>query len=174
MTDETPVNKAELLARIQQGWDEFNAYLDTLTEQQLTIPTDAAGWTAKDHVMHLAVWEGGVLALLRGQSRHGYMEVDEDTWQSRDFDRINAVIQQRHRDKSPADVVTALREVHQQMVEKLQSLTDEDLLRPYHHYDPTSTQDRPVINWIMSDTYEHYAEHTPWIAAIVSRASSED
>jgi hypothetical protein len=49
--------KAELLERIEAGFQEINQYLDSLTETQLTQPTDAAGWTAKDHVIHMAIWE---------------------------------------------------------------------------------------------------------------------
>jgi len=51
------MQKAELITRINQGWDDFTTYLKTIEPEYFTIPTDAAGWTAKDHVMHLAVWE---------------------------------------------------------------------------------------------------------------------
>lgn len=54
------MKKDELLIRIEQGWNEFQAYIQTLSAAQLAGPTDAAGWTAKDHIMHLAVWEDGI------------------------------------------------------------------------------------------------------------------
>lgn len=169
MTDETPFSKTELLTRIKQGWDEFNTYINSLTEQQLTIPTDAAGWTAKDHIIHLAVWEGGVLALLRGENRRGYMGVDEESWNSRDFDRMNEVIRQHHQDKTLPEVLNTFRDVHRQMMEKLDSMAEADFTRPYRHYDPASPREEPVVNWIVGDTYEHYAQHQPWIAAIAGK-----
>src|SRR5437868_10712543 len=81
-----PMSKAELLAKIDQGWNDFQAYLMTLTPIQVTVPTDAAGWTALDHIIHLADWENGVLALLNKQDRAAAMGVDKATWATQEFD----------------------------------------------------------------------------------------
>jgi hypothetical protein len=168
MTD--TMSKAEMLARIQQAWDDFHIYLNTLSEEQLTTPTDAAGLTAKDHVMHLAVWEDGTIALLNGHKRREQMGVDEATWDTHDYDKINGVIQQHYQAKPLAEVLQAFAEVHQRLLEKLGTLTDEDLQRPYSFYQSTSDNEHAVIGWISGNTYEHYAEHTPWIAAIVEKS----
>jgi uncharacterized protein (TIGR03083 family) len=167
MSNETLPSKATLLENMQAGWDKLQAYIQSLTEAQLTGPTDAAGWTGKDHLIHLAVWEGGVVALLNRQSRREYMGIDEATWASDGFDAANAIIQQRHKDMPLADVLNTLRDTHQRMVETIESLSEEDLRRPYSAYDPTSDSDSPVINRVIGNTYEHYAEHIPWIDAIV-------
>lgn len=166
MSTHPPLPKSELLARIQQGWDDFQSFISTLSETQLTTPTDAAGWTAKDHIMHLAIWEDGVHALLNKQSRLDRMGVDADTWDSGDYDQVNAIIQQRHKDKPLAEVMQAFRDAHQRLVETVQSLSEEDLLRPYHYYQPGSPIDSPVIDRIIGNTYEHFTEHKPWIRAI--------
>lgn len=168
MAEEQVMTKAELLQHMQQGWNDFNAYLKTLTPEQLTRPTDAAGWTAKDHIMHIVVWEDGIDALLSGTSRRERMGLDQATWDSRDFDQMNAVIQQCHKDKSLAEVMQTFQTVHQRLIAKIETLTDADLQRPYKHYQSDSTADKPVIGWVKGNTYEHYAEHRPWIAAIVA------
>lgn len=167
MADENKIGKAELLANMERGWAELEAYIQTLSEAQLTGPTDAAGWTGKDHLMHLAVWADGVTAMLNGAVRRERMGVDAETWASRDFERINAVIQQAHKDKPLDDVLDALRKAHQAIYAQAQSMSDDDLRRPYNYYDPTSPQDRPIVGWLIGDSYEHYAEHRPWIDAIV-------
>jgi uncharacterized protein (TIGR03083 family) len=167
MDDENNLTKAELLARIVAGWETFQAYVKTLTEQQLITPTDAAGWTAKDHIAHLVVWEDSINALLNKQSRPGQMGIDPDTWAGRDFDKINAIIQRRERDKPLAEVMQWFEAVHTRLMAKLQTLAEEDLHRPYNYYQPDSTVDRPAVGWIVGDTYAHYAEHQPWIDAIV-------
>lgn len=159
--------QAELVARIEEGFQNFNQYLDALTEQQLTQPTDAAGWTAKDHVIHLATWEDSILALLEGAAQWDRMNVDREIWKQGD-DAINAVIQQRYQDMPLADVRRTFRENHQRVLDKLQSLPDEALHRPYNHYQPKSKQERPVILWIQGNTYQHYEAHQPWIVAIVA------
>lgn len=169
MTDSTPFSKGELLARILRGWNEFNAYLSTLSEEQLTIPTDAAGWTAKDHIIHLAVWEDGVYGLLEKQPRWEYMGIDEAMWQRGDFDEINAVIQQRFRDISLAEALKMIHDSHQRLVRKVESMSEEALALPYSHYQPNSDVESPVWHRIVGNTYGHFEEHQPWIAAIVAK-----
>src|SRR5260370_42317118 len=97
MADERILSKSELISNIERGWDDFQAYLKSFTEMQLIDPTDAVGWTVKDHLGHLAVWEDSVYALLTKQPRREYMGVDRETWKSGDYDRINAVIRERYR-----------------------------------------------------------------------------
>ena len=161
------MNKGELLAKINQGWDDFQAYLASLSPADFTANTDAAGWTVKDHVMHLVVWEDGIRALLEGQSRHKHMGLDDATWETGDFDAVNAVIQQQHHDKPLDEVLTEFRDAHTGLLAKLETLSDADLQRPYNHYQPDPKRDKPIIDWIIGDTYEHYAAHQPWIATIV-------
>lgn len=160
-----------LISKIEQGWDDFQAYINTLSEAQLTQPTDAAGWTAKDHLIHLAVWEDGIVAMLDKQRRYERMGVPQDVWSSGDFDAINEVIYQRHKAMSSGEVRATLQQVHGAMMAKLRTLTTADIHRPCTDYNPESTSDAPVIGWIVGDTYEHYAEHQPWIEAIVQAGS---
>jgi hypothetical protein len=167
MTDTTPFSKTELLTRIERGWNEFNIYLNTLTEAQLTTPTDAAGWTAKDHITHLAVWEDGIHGLLGKQPRWENMGIDEALWLRGDYDEMNAVIQQRHKDISAADARKMLHDSHQRLVGKVQSMTEEALTLPYKHYQPNSDLESPVWHRIVGNTFGHFEEHQPWIAAIV-------
>ncbi len=167
MTEQAPVTKAELLSRLEKGWNDFHAYIGTLTEKQLTEPTDAAGWTVKDHIIHLAVWEDGIDALLNKQSRYERMGVDKETFDSGDYDRENAIIQQQHKDRSLMEVFDAFKTVHERLVATIESLSDDDLKRPYNYYQPEYKTERPVVGWIVGNTYGHYAEHIPWIAEIV-------
>ena len=136
--------KAEALEAMQTGWDEFNAYLDSLSEQQLTQPTDAAGWTAKDHVIHLAVWEAGVIGIFAGQNQMRTMGVDDpEAWEKGDWDAINAVIYAQNKDLSLAEVRQRFRDIHERLLALVQSLTDEDLQRPYNSYLPDSPDTDP-------------------------------
>jgi hypothetical protein len=155
-----------LLESMQKGWNEFHTYLQTLTPEQMTRSKDHAGWTVKDHIMHLVVWEDSINALLRKQSRAEEMGLDREIWQSGDYDHMNALIQQQHQHMSLDDVLRAFHMVHEDLVDLIQTLSDEDLKRPYRWYQPDTPVDRPVIDWIIQNTYEHYAEHIPWMAAI--------
>src|SRR5512145_989206 len=85
-------NKAQLLAEIQKTWDELNAELERLTEEQMTAKHDAQGWTVKDHLVHLARWERSVVYLLLGKPRHAGLGIDEALYLKHSYDEINAAI----------------------------------------------------------------------------------
>src|SRR5690349_16930742 len=112
-------SKAEVLGRIEEGFQAINEYLDTLSEAQFTKPTDAAGWTVKDHVIHMAVWEASILSVLSGAAIWEQMNVEREIWKQ-GTDAINAVIQQSHKDLPLADVRESFHENHQRVLEKLQ------------------------------------------------------
>jgi hypothetical protein len=169
MTHANVMNKAQLLSQIEQGWNEFNAYLRTLTEEQLTVPTDAAGWTGKDHLVHIAFWEDSIQAMLNGQPYREFLAIGDPTVESDDVETINALIQQRHQMLSASEVLNRLGEVHHQVIEKIQSISDADLKRPCRSFQPDAIRDEPVMNWMMDNSYGHFAEHQPWIAAIVAQ-----
>lgn len=170
MTDNTPVTTAEMLRRIQVGWDDLQAYLSTLTPEQLTQPSDAAGWTIKDHYRHLAVWEDGIEALISEQSRRERMGVDVETWDSDwhadDFFHINDVIFHQHKDKSLDTVLAEYQTIHQRFIKTVGSLSDADLMRPYKSFDASSGNETPIFQLIVGDSFGHYAEHRPWMQAI--------
>ncbi len=170
MTDLESMSLAELLNRIDDGWDTLQAYISALSESQVDGPTDAVGWTVKDHLTHIAIWENGVTALLNGTSRYEAMGLDRETFINADIDHKNEVIRRHHRDKSVTEVLTMLDEMHQDFRDKLKSMTDADIQRPYQAYAPDSERTEAVIHWIAGNTYEHYEEHLPWMTAIVESA----
>ncbi len=168
MTDAQPMTVAELLAKIDQGWNDFNAYLLTLTPPQVTIPTDPAGWTALDHVIHIADWENSLIPFLDKESRLPVLGIDAATWAEGNYDKINGIMQQRSKNKSLAEAREYVMGIHQQLVDKLQTLSDEDLYRPYNYYQPESKHTSPIISLLQDDTYNHYEEHKAYIAIIVA------
>ncbi len=171
MSAQTAITKAELLAEMQAGWDQLDAYLDTLSEAQATIPTDAGGWSIKDHVIHIAVWEGSMIDYLQKKPRWAYMGVSQATWQDGGIDAINAEIDARNKDLTWAEVRHKFRRAHYELVGRIEAFSDADLQRPYNYYQPESDQTHPTAYRLGNASYRHYVTHRPWIEALAANGS---
>ncbi|MBA3869675.1 MAG: ClbS/DfsB family four-helix bundle protein, partial [Anaerolineae bacterium] len=143
------------------------AYVATLSEAQLTQLTDAAGWSVKDHLIHLAVWEDGIWALLNQQDRAVEMGVDAEAWKRWNFEEINGIIQQQHKDESWAEVERKRQASHQRFVAQIEATSEADLERPARDFQTNSTSNSPIIQIITGDAFAHYDTHLPWIKTIV-------
>lgn len=170
MTQNRITTQSELLSAIDADWASLTDALSQLSEAQLTGPTDAAGWTGKDHIVHLAAWERSILYLLAGKPRHAGLGVDEALYLTGDDDAINAVIQSQHRDISLAEALAELRRVHTELRAVLDGLSDADVHKMYSDFlpeEPGEEDGTPIIDRLVGNTSEHYAEHLPWILALV-------
>lgn len=167
MTDLSAVTKAELLKRSEEQYKAYEQYLSRFTEEQLTQLTDAAGWSVKDHLYHLALAEGSLLALLDRKPIHEYLGVDLATYKAGD-DAVNAVVQQRTHDLPLVEVLDTLRRNHQQVMERIRATPEAELQRPFNAYQPDDDpREGTVLLSLIYNTFHHYEEHAPWIAAIV-------
>ena len=163
--------KTELLAAIDRDWTALNAALDRLTENQLTSIRDAQGWSVMDHVIHMTAWERSVVFLLQGKPRHEGLGVEEAIYLNGDEDVINAAIHEQRKGQPLADSLRQFREVHRQLLELLQPLTDADLQQPYRHYlpdEPGEGDGPPALNVVYGNSAHHFAEHQRWIESLVT------
>lgn len=160
----------QLLTEIDASWTDMQLFLDGLSPSQLTGPTDPAGWTARDHLSHLAAWELSMVFLFEGRPRHEALGVDKALYDTGDYDAINAVIQRRHAGESIGEVLGNLNQTHEQLLAALNALSDDDLqvaqatLLPD---DPEADDSYPVGSLVYGNTVEHYPEHQSYIAKIV-------
>lgn len=159
------MTRNELVDRIEGSWKEMDDLAGKAGDASLRAPV-ADGWTLKDHLVHVAVWEESLLALLEGRDRAAAMGApgldDAGT------DAINAAVFEKHRDEAPSEVVSEFRETHRRLLDRLRSLSDEDLSRPYSYFQPGSDRQRPVREWIDGNTFEHYEEHLGYIRQALS------
>lgn len=169
MTDHANTTRDDLLAQIETAWSMLIQSLDRLTAASLTNHSDAAGWTVKDHVVHLAGWENTVVAMLNGRPRYEGLGVIEAIYASADVDASNEAHVRANDALSMGEARAELERVHADLLELLRPMSDEDLARPVSDFiseGPDLTDDRPAIDVVFANTTEHYREHHEWMMAL--------
>jgi len=156
---------------IEESWSQLTALVDSLGPDALAM-AGPDGWAVKDHLAHVAAWEASLIGLLEGADRATAMGLaacgDEET------DELNDAIWHLHRDKSPQEALAYFRDTHAALMRLLGKLSDDDLQRPYNDYQPNDPRDpgdnRPALDWVAGNTWEHYDEHREWIAQLIKDA----
>jgi hypothetical protein len=157
-------DKQELLERIQREYNLLLQRVQMLSPEQATRP-GASGWSVKDNLAHLAAWEQMMLrSYLGGQPQHELLEMDEEQFARLDEDGINAVFHERNKDFPPEEVLRGLEQSHAEVIETLEKRPFEELLQVRYPDDP---EQRPMLDWVIGNTYEHYREHRRYIEEIL-------
>lgn len=147
---------ADLLARIEAEWSALLAVVEALSSEQMTTP-DAGGWSPKDNLAHLAAWEQWLLRYhLGSEPAHQVLQLDEATFARLDETSINALLYERNRERSAGSILSELKDTHSKVLATLERMPFDDLLAARYADDP---QHRPVLDWVIGNTYEHIQEH---------------
>jgi uncharacterized protein DUF1706 len=157
---------------IESGWRELTALVDGIGQSGLEWK-GTGQWAVKDHLVHIAAWELSLLGLLDGEDRRTAMGVPGA---AEDTDSLNEAIWLAHREETADEALAFSRESHVKLMRRLGAMTDSDLRRSYNHYQPNDPRDpgddRPVVEWVAGNTYEHYTEHIGYIDQIVRDSSA--
>jgi Protein of unknown function (DUF1706) len=166
------VSRNSVLEPVEVGWRELDALVESLGPAGLLV-TGADGWAVKDHLAHIAAWEQSLVALFAGTDRAAAMGVTETEGGT---DALNDQIWKLHRDRTPEETLAYLRQTHEALMKRLSGMSDADLELSYNHYQPNDprdpSDDRPAVDWVASNTWEHYAEHVAWIQAMLKDRSA--
>jgi hypothetical protein len=166
LANENEMTKARLLERIGMSWEELLVLLNSLDEASMSRIDPASGWAVKDHLAHLAAWERGIAYLLKRRPRAEGMGITAEQWVDLTMDEINEELYRTGKDRSAAGALATFREAHHELLDALTVLDDADLLRDYSAYDEKEPYSgRPIVGWIIGNTYEHYDEHLGYIRA---------
>jgi hypothetical protein len=147
------VTKAELLRRIQAGYEQLEGIIAPLSEAQMTAPGVNGPWSVKDNLAHLTVWqdylEGRLQGILTNTDPPEFMPGFESE------DAQNEHIYQQHKERPLADVLAGFRASYQRVVAAVQAMSEEALNAP----SPWDASGNPIWPVIVGNTYEHYEEH---------------
>jgi hypothetical protein len=157
----TPDTAAATLARFDHAWEALDKTVKTLGRRALTEIRDPAGWSAKDHLVHVALWEQALLATVDGRPRHEALGLDASTDGSEDWDTLNAAIFARTREHGVADVLRTLQETHDTTRGRLLTIV---------HGGPAAeaTQSARALLDGLPGYIDHYDQHRGWIETLVA------
>jgi hypothetical protein len=170
MSEQPTPTKGELRGQMDAGLAAFLAALDGLDADQLDGPRDAAGWTVRDHLVHLAIWAEGIAALLRREDRWAAMglAMDNPASDDLDYDALNEAIRQQHLGMTPAEARAWVVAAHDRVASALDGPGDDELKLPYDRFVAPFTADtgHPIWGYVAGNTFDHYQEHLPWLSSI--------
>jgi hypothetical protein len=149
------VTKDELLERIRSAKEELDAVLSEIPDDVMIGPHPTGEWSGKDQLAHLAAWHEILLVRTRGIPEEEVLGIDPERYGSMETDEINVFLHERDATMSLEEAREAFGRTYAEVVALLEAMDPSALDAPYRPDLP----DRPLIDVVVGDTYEHYDEH---------------
>ena len=154
MRERAELPRADLMARFRADMARLLAAVSRIPEERRgQVIRD--GWTAKEVLAHIAAWDRevarGLDELLAGR-RPAFVSYRED--------EFNAQTAQASRGKSLTDVLAEVQDAHEQLISRVERLTDDQWRQPSPYQ--WSDQAPMTIASLFGYTYKgetHYAGH---------------
>jgi hypothetical protein len=149
-----PKDKPELMSAIEREWNLLIQVAEKLTARQMSTP-DTGGWSPKDNLAHVAAWMKVLMEYhMDKRSSDEVLGVSEEIANGWDFNQINQFLFERNTNRTQEDVLSELKQVYAQLHARLESMSFEDLMKPYN-----ATEKAPILSWVIGNTVDHFAEH---------------
>ncbi|NIM92543.1 MAG: ClbS/DfsB family four-helix bundle protein [Anaerolineales bacterium] len=150
------ITKSTILESIKTERKRFDATLSALSNDQLIIPEFDRGWSVKDILIHIVVWEQRLIhrleAIAQGEDSPSFpSDITSD-----DIDRLNKEDYEKHREDPLEDVVLQSQKSFQQVLEAVEAISEAALIDPDRS---TEGENHPLEELVAPDTYWHYREH---------------
>ena len=154
---EEHMNKTTLLDNMQRGYAALEAILTPLNEDQVTTAGVNGDWSIKDILAHIATWQRILVERLQAANRGEKPTTLLDPYVNEaEIDRLNAQFYEESKGRPFAQVLADFRTSYRQIVEIVQTISDEELNDPQRF---AWMRGEPLWRVIPGDTYAHYSEH---------------
>lgn len=152
MEESTSMDRTQLLEEERKAFEELANVLAPLNAQQMTTGGVNGSWSIKDILAHITAWHVHLLNLMEGVRLGQEPALNHD--ENKGLDDINEQFYQEGRIRSLDEVLQDFYTTRQRVVEQLQQLSDEQLQTK-----PWSDSTNPLADFVVGNTFEHYAEH---------------
>ena len=154
------MTKDELIENTERAWEELQAAIDGLTDEQMTKLPVTGQWTVKDLLAHIAMWESKlVTTLFKAEKGVAPADLVES---GQPVDALNAQYYREQKGRPLERVLEDSHAVHLALLNRLEAFPDKAL------FDPGKfkwMQGDPLSRMVAGDSYEHYREHAEEIRA---------
>jgi hypothetical protein len=150
------MDRIELLERLEAENARIEETISRMTEEQVAAPELRDGWSVKDTLAHLAVWNRRGTIWLAAAARGETPEIPAPgaTWS--DMDRMNEKSYRDNLHKPSGEVLAEYQDAFRQLVAQLQAVTDDVWQKEYRlHNDPEATSVPTIAGW----RYRHMVAH---------------
>ncbi len=145
-----------LHSRIHEEWEAFSALISALNEPQL-VRRDPGQWSVKDILAHITAWEKFlILNQFLGMPAAEALCVEPAVMERADEDEINAILFERNRDRTLAEVHFEWYETHRWLMSELAKIEAVSLAAPTFCFGPNA---KPLAEWVVLNSCDHYADH---------------
>lgn len=159
------VQVAQLQARLEQSYARIHQAVERLDVAQLEQPGVQNEWSVKDILAHLTFWQQRMnevlAALLNGQPPVLLRQPGEDGDTA--VNRVNAAHYAANKDRPLADIQADFAQAYAQGLAAIGRLRDADLT---DESAMNALLGGAVLELIAGNSYDHYDEHVPLIAAL--------
>jgi hypothetical protein len=151
-----PFDPEILFTRIHDEWEALAAVVAALDEPRI-VRRDEGEWSVKDILAHIAAWEKFLIAnQFLGIAATEALCVAPEVLERADEDEVNAILFERNRDKPLVDVQSDWFETHRWLMSELSKLDEARLKQETLCF---GAAPRPLAQWVIFNTYEHYEDH---------------
>ena len=153
---DAPGDKQNLIQRIREERDGFGTTLSSLSENEMLFPLKEDGWSVKDHVAHIVIWEKRMVEWLDVVERG---EVPQQlppgmTWD--DLDRWNEQTFEENRERELKEVLADFNHFADEVVQVVEAIPEDLLMRADSF---AWRSGLPLWEMVAANTFWHYPEH---------------
>lgn len=148
------MKKEELVEALENERENFLDTIDGLPDEALEEPGVMEGWTIKDLLTHLTLWEAELIKLL-WQAKQG-QKPSSAHFTNMNIDELNARWKEEMQDRALERVMADFHSIRNQTIRRVEAFSEKDL-NDSNRY--PWLKNRPLWEWIAGDSFEHEAEH---------------
>ena len=168
-----PTTKQELLDQAERAHQDMMRFLAALSDEEKTAPILDEGWSIKDSLAHLIVWEKMTMDWIgrsaRGEEVKRFIPgfiYETDDQRVPVMEKLNEHLYEESKRRPLDDVMQDFRATHRVMLNFIESLDERDIFDPDRF---AWRKGSPAFDALAGNTYEHYDEHKGWMAQGLKR-----